>query len=232
MNRPTGRRMLITAGPTHEYIDDVRYISNRSSGRMGIALARAGVRRGYVVTLLMGPSEVEPPPEARALRFVSTAELEALLEEHFPSCDLLVMAAAVADYRPSQRIPGKLRRADVRLTLDLEPTPDLIARCAAHKSPHQRIIGFALEEERELQASAVAKLSRKGLDAIVANPIEVIGSSQSTATIHLRDGTILPSPRLFGEATGSARFTSKDVMADWIISVAESLPASGRAPLE
>ncbi|HOA72401.1 MAG TPA: phosphopantothenoylcysteine decarboxylase [Phycisphaerae bacterium] len=188
------KRVLITAGPTHERIDDVRYLANRSSGRMGIALAEAASQIGCEVTLLLGPVSAEPRrPDSgskpiRLERFESTADLERLLQEHFDYCDLLIMAAAVADYRPAAGASGKLPRKREKVTLELEPTPDLVATCAARRRPDQRIIAFALEESSRLHDRAIEKMRAKRVDAIVANPLETMGSRLVSAVIHTADG--------------------------------------------
>jgi phosphopantothenoylcysteine decarboxylase / phosphopantothenate---cysteine ligase len=188
------RKLLIAAGPTHEPIDAVRYLANRSSGRMGLALAEAAREAGWPVTLLLGPTGLEPPAGVRTERFESSAELAALLNEHFPACDLLIMAAAVADYRPRAVTERKLPRTGEPLILELEPAPDLVAGCAAHKRPGQRIIGFALEEPAVLAQRAQEKLARKGLDAIVANPLRTMGADTIEATVYTADGaTIAPA---------------------------------------
>ena len=178
------RKMLITAGPTHELIDAVRYLANRSSGRMGVALAEAARDAGWTVTLLLGPVALAPPAGVQTLAFESSADLSKLLEEHFPACDVLLMAAAVADYRPRQPSEAKLPRKGDPLLLELQPTPDLVAACAARKRKGQRIIGFALEEPTVLEQRALDKLRRKGLDAIVANPLATMGSADVNATIY------------------------------------------------
>ncbi|MFW6059362.1 MAG: phosphopantothenoylcysteine decarboxylase [Phycisphaeraceae bacterium] len=176
-------RLLITAGPTREPIDEVRFISNRSSGQMGLALAEAAHGAGHDVTLLLGP-DIAPPRAANGLRvhrFGSTADLEALLAEHFPHCDVLVMAAAVADYRPAQREAGKRARGE-RWTIELEPTPDLVAAIARKKRADQKIVAFALESPQTLTERATEKLRRKGADAIVANPLVTMESAQIEPT--------------------------------------------------
>jgi phosphopantothenoylcysteine decarboxylase/phosphopantothenate--cysteine ligase len=201
--------MLITAGPTHEPIDAVRYIANRSSGRVGIALADAAARRGDQVTLLLGPTPRTPDdPRVKVRRFQTTAELEALLPLHFPNCDTLIMAAAVADYRPKQVPAGtKLRRTESPLTIDLEPTPDLLAGVARTKRPDQRVIGFALEPQDRLIASAKDKLERKHLDAVVANPLETMDATGIRATLLFRDGRTVET----------AREIDKSVFAGWLL---------------
>ena len=185
-------RLLITAGPTHEPIDAVRYLANRSSGRLGIALAEEAGARGHDVTLLLGPTHLEPThTRVSTHRFQTTADLRTLLGAHFPACDVLIMAAAVADYRPSpppDGPPTKLRRTGDDLTLTLEPTPDLLAELADRKRPDQLTIGFALEPEERLEASARDKLARKGLDAIVANPLETMDAPTIGATVLTASG--------------------------------------------
>lgn len=185
------RKILITAGPTREPIDAVRFIGNRSSGAMGIALAVAAVEAGHDVTLLMGPGprDEDLPTNCRAFRFESSAELKQLLEAHFKNCDTLIMAAAVADYRPVTVIEGKTpREAGKTLTIELQPTPDLVAMCASRKREDQRIIAFALEESAVMEKRAVEKMKRKQVDAIVANPLGTMESDDITALLLTADG--------------------------------------------
>jgi phosphopantothenoylcysteine decarboxylase/phosphopantothenate--cysteine ligase len=190
--------VLITAGPTQEPIDAVRYIANRSSGRMGITLAEASAARGRRTTLLLGPTPLGPTEHSRltTVRFRTTADLQALLAEHWPQHTVLVMAAAVADYRPArpEGPPGKRRRTGDIWSLELEPTPDLLADLAPITRPDQLTIGFALEPAEEMAASARRKLDAKRVDAIVANPLETMGSDVIRATLILRDGRTLTPP--------------------------------------
>lgn len=183
--------MLITAGPTHEPIDPVRYIANRSSGKMGAEIARAAADDGWSVTLLLGPTTVPAATAIRLHRFETSFELRALLADHFPKCDVLVMAAAVADFRPATTANEKIARRDSGLTLALKPTPDLVGECCARKREDQFVIGFALEEPDQLQARAREKLRRKRLDAIVANPLETIGAHRIRATIITMAGDVI-----------------------------------------
>ncbi|MFZ4575946.1 MAG: phosphopantothenoylcysteine decarboxylase, partial [Phycisphaerales bacterium] len=190
-----GRSLLITAGPTHEPIDAVRFIGNRSSGRMGLALARAALDRGWKVTLLFGPAsaaaELESLGEKHSSRlevhrFRTCDDLRGLLAVHAPSADCLVMAAAVADYRPKADpafVGGKFRRTDQKLTLELEPTPDLLAEVALKRRPGQFMVGFALEPREELMASAKAKLTRKRIDMVIGNPLETMDSDTVEAIV-------------------------------------------------
>ena len=199
-------RILITAGPTREPIDEVRYISNRSSGRMGLALAEAASAAvgGENVTLLLGPVLAMTGDRYRTERFTTAAELETLLQREWPEHDVLLMAAAVADYRPRKQA-GKLKRQGT-LKLELEPTPDLVAACAAAKRPDQRIIAFALEEPEALEERALEKMHRKGVDAIVANPLRTMEEPTITATLLWTDGRRDPAPPL-----------TKDAFARWLL---------------
>lgn len=187
-------RILVTAGPTHEPIDRVRYIANRSSGRLGIELARAAVAAECPTRLLLGPVTVSEDSGAECHRFTSAADLESLLATYFPCCDVLIMAAAVADYRPQQRDVGKLPREGRPLQITLVPTPDLVAACAGRKRPDQRIVGFALEEEAALDRRAQSKLKRKHLDAIVANPLATMGARGIRARVFCPDGSCVSPP--------------------------------------
>jgi phosphopantothenoylcysteine decarboxylase/phosphopantothenate--cysteine ligase len=205
--------MLITAGPTHEPIDAVRYIANRSSGRMGVALAEAARDAGWTVTLLLGPVSLSPPAGVQMHPFQTTADLAALLDQHFPACDVLIMAAAVADYRLRASRRNKLPRESEPLTLTLEPTPDLVAACAARKRPGQRIVGFALEQPAALERHAWEKLRHKQLDAVVANPLATMGSADISATVFTAAGESVRPPL----STGAAGRPGKAEFARWLI---------------
>lgn len=213
---PNLPRILITAGPTHEPIDAVRFIGNRSSGRLGVALADASAQRHWPTTLLLGPVAVAPAhhPHEQVYRFRTAADLAGLLAEHWPNHDVLIMAAAVADYRPAKpQATTKLRRTDAKLTLELEPTPDLLASLASTTRPDQLVIGFALEPAHELAESAQRKLTKKHLDAIVANPIDTLDAETIDATLMLRDGaTRTPGKPL-----------AKTAFAAWLLDEVEAL---------
>ena len=201
-------RVLVAAGPTHEPIDDVRYIGNRSSGRMGTAIAAAFLGAGCTVTLARGPG-VATVDGCTDRRFGTAAELLALLNAEWPGHDLLVMAAAVADYRPARRVDGKLRREDGPLTLQLEPTQDILSALAGTRSDHQYVVGFALERPEELAASAAAKLARKRADAIVANPLETMDSADVDGRVLFADGrTMAPSGGRIPKAAFAAWLTA------------------------
>lgn len=185
-------RLLITAGPTHEPIDAVRFIGNRSSGRLGIALADSAASGDISVRLLLGPVCLNAvDSRVEVVRFRTCADLEAALALHAPWCDVLVMAAAVADYRPAttpEMLAGKRRRTGERMVLELEPTPDLLAACSRARRPDQTFVGFALEPRAEMLESARSKLSRKSLDMIVANPLETMDGPTIEATVLHRTG--------------------------------------------
>lgn len=210
---PTTSRLLVTAGPTHEPIDRVRFIGNRSSGRLGIAIAEAAAARGIPTTLLLGPVEnpPDPPlPQVDLRRFRTAAELQSMLETLGGDFDLVIMAAAVADFRPRTMLDGKHRRAESGLAIELEPVPDLLAGLAARRRPGQRLVGFALEPESELEASATAKLRRKAIDAIVANPLETMDAPDIRATVFFADGTQATPP-------GHPAAIDKERFAAWLL---------------
>lgn len=212
---PHPRRMLITAGPTHEPIDAVRFIGNRSSGRMGVAIAQAAASAGWDVTLLLGPMTIVPDDaRVKVHRFRTCEDLRGLLQEHVGAADVLVMAAAVADYRPKVDPAfqgGKFRRTGQKMVLELEPTPDLLAEVSKTRrtgpSDEQLMVGFALEPRDELLQSARDKMTRKGVDMVVANPLETMDSDQIEGMIVSREGETRPT-----QAT-----MSKVAFAAWLI---------------
>jgi phosphopantothenoylcysteine decarboxylase/phosphopantothenate--cysteine ligase len=215
-------RMLITAGPTHEPIDAVRYIANRSSGRLGIALADEAAARGWAVTLLLGPTSLAPnDSRVEVVRFRTTADLEGLLGRTFGACDVLMMAAAVADYRPKGGIAAgtKLSRREAGLTLELEATPDLLAACGKIRRAGQVLVGFALEPAERLMESGAAKLKRKGVDLIVANPLETMDSPEIDATVLSVDGVV---------ARTDGRIL-KGAFAGWLLGVIAGVALRGGA---
>jgi phosphopantothenoylcysteine decarboxylase/phosphopantothenate--cysteine ligase len=165
-----GLRVLVTAGGTREPVDPVRFLGNRSSGRMGFALAAAAARRGAEVTLVAANVALEAPAGARRVDVETTAELASATREAFASSQVLLMAAAPADFRPVARAEGKLRR-EAGLGLELEPTEDILASLAATRAAGQTVVGFAAEHGGDAVERARAKLSRKGADLIVLNDV-------------------------------------------------------------
>ncbi len=206
-------RFLVTAGPTWEPVDEVRYLGNRSSGRMGVEIARAAALSGHPTTLLLGPGTNEPAGSVTSAigiqRFQSAADLDTLLRDCWPAHDILVMAAAVADHRPVRHpdMPRKLRRADRAAAIELEPVPDLLAGLAEVPHPGTRI-GFALEPGDELEASARRKLAAKRLHGIVGNPLETMESDRIDGRLFLPDGT---------ERRPAAGSCPKPAFAKWLV---------------
>ena len=196
-----GQTVVVSAGPTCEDIDPVRFLTNRSSGKMGYALARAAVRRGAHTVLVSGPTDLQVPDGADWLPVRSTEEMSARVNEHAAAADVVIMAAAVADYRPAAPLPQKMKRAGERFTLELEPTPDILARLrlANDKNDKRIIVGFAAETEN-LAERARAKLASKHVDMIVANDVTQEGAGFDTdtniVTLFLRDGREIPLERM------------------------------------
>ena len=187
-----GMRVLVTAGGTREPIDSVRFVGNRSSGRMGVALADEAARRGADVTLIAANVAV-PLPDVTAIPVETTAELEAAVREHFGDSDVLIMAAAPADFRPAAPVDEKIsREGSEGLSIELEPTADIVASISAERRADQTVIGFAAEHGEGAVERGRAKLARKGLDGVVVNDISRadIGfdSSDNEVTIVLADG--------------------------------------------
>lgn len=183
--------ILITAGPTREYLDDVRFLSNGSSGRMGFALAEAAVAAGHAATLVLGPVEATPPAAARVVAVTSALEMQAAAEREFARADVLIAAAAVADWRPAQRGAGKPARAAEAWSLPLVPNPDIVAGLAAQKA-RRVVVGFALESTAAGMPAAIArgraKLVRKRLDLVVVNLHDTIGSAAAEFVLCHADG--------------------------------------------
>jgi len=178
--------ILITAGPTREAIDPVRYIGNRSSGRMGAALVAAGLSRGHRVTAILGPVEFHLPDGAMRIDVESAREMYDAVMTEFPTNDLLIMAAAVADYRPKVSHAHKLDRTEGR-TIELEPTEDIVAAAGKIKRPNQCTVGFSLEASGDLDR-ARRKMIQKNLDLMVYNPLETMNSISVEATLLWPDG--------------------------------------------
>lgn len=167
-----GQTVVVTAGGTREAIDPVRFLGNRSSGKMGYALAEAAARRGARVVLISAPTALRPPSGCELIQVVTAAAMRDAALHMLPQADLLIMAAAVADYRPSEPSETKLRRSGP-LTLALEPTEDILALLAAERRPGTLLVGFAAEtaNAEEALGSGRSKLVRKGVDAIVLNDV-------------------------------------------------------------
>ena len=199
-----GERILVTAGPTQEAIDPVRFVSNRSTGKMGFAIARAAWRRAAAVRLVAGPSALPTPYGVERVDAVSAAELLEATASHFPWCSTLVMAAAVADFRPAKAAPQKLKKKAQGMVLELAAIPDELPRLASQKGD-RIVIGFAAETE-DLEVNAADKLHRKGLDFIVANDVSRADAGfavdTNIVTIVGADGRRETTPKLSKEEVG------------------------------
>ncbi len=179
-------RLLITAGPTREPIDAVRFISNRSSGQLGLALVNAALARKHAVTAILGPVACDVPPGARRIDVETTAQMHDAVLREFPAHDVLIMAVAPADFRPRQAIPDKMPRGG-SLTLELQATQDIVAAASAIRRPSQRTIAFSLEADGNVDR-AREKLQRKRVDMIVYNPLHTMNSPAIQAVLLYADG--------------------------------------------
>lgn len=173
--------ILITSGPTRQYLDPVRYLTNGSSGRMGQALAIAGLEAGHSIVVITGPVPVEYPPAAEVIRVTTTEEMLDRSLEHFPTCDGVIGAAAPCDYRPERVESHKIKKTGQPVTLHLQETPDIIATLGARKQ-RQWIIGFALETE-DARFQALTKLERKCCDWMVLNHPSAMESADNHVEI-------------------------------------------------
>lgn len=208
-----GLRIAISGGGTRESWDPVRYLGNRSSGRQAVALARTAVSRGAEVTLVAAAMDVPAPAGVRVLRVEAAAQLEQAMVDLLPVSEVIVMAAAVADYRPEQAAPSKVKKEDAgdEVVLRLTQTSDVLARlCRMRAGRRPLIVGFAAEtagSSRELQRLAAAKLARKGCDLLVANDVgadAVFGSQENAVMILAPDGSTVEVPRSGKDAIADA----------------------------
>jgi phosphopantothenoylcysteine decarboxylase/phosphopantothenate--cysteine ligase len=233
-----GLKVLVTAGGTREPIDSVRFVGNSSSGRMGFALAQAARERGAEVTLVAANVALATPPGVARREVVTAAELGQACEREFPGCDVLLMAAAVADFTPAAPADGKIKKASrERLELVLEPTADVLAGLAAHRRDGQTLVGFAAEHGERALEHARGKLTGKGLDALVVNDIS---RSDIGFDVDANEVTILTAATssngasaATGDGEGTARILERHVpratkaqVAAAIIDAVESLRES------
>jgi len=188
-------RVLITAGPTREYIDPVRYISNDSSGRMGFALAQAAQELGGDVTLIAGPVELEVPTGVKGIAVATARGMHRAALREAKKADIIIMAAAVADWRPKGARRSKIKKGKKPLKLELVENPDILSDLCRKRRDGQTIVGFALETA-DLEKNARRKLKRKGCDWIVANKAAAIGARVSKAILIGSDGKKVSLPRL------------------------------------
>ena len=193
-----GQTILITAGPTCEDLDPVRYITNRSSGKMGFAVAEAATRRGAAVVLVSGPVNLETPAGVERIRVRTADEMQRAVAEKLPGCSIAIFAAAVADYRPAHQASEKIKRSKEPLAVQLQPTPDILAFAAKSKGD-RLIVGFAAETQNVAE-NARKKLAAKNADLIVANDVTAEGSGfdhdTNVVTLFSRDGRDLALPKM------------------------------------
>lgn len=212
-------KILITSGPTRQYLDPVRYLTNASSGRMGAALAEAALEHGHQVTIVSGPVAIDYPSDARVITVDTTAEMLAAVLELFPQHSGLIGAAAPCDYMPRRVSSEKLSKDGRPLTLELIETADIVATAAQSKRPDQWVVGFALETEDQ-RFRAIVKMQRKCCDLMVSNGPGAINASTNEVEIIAANGTTI----------AVVKGTKREV-AEAIISAAEPLMrVAGREP--
>lgn len=180
-------RILITAGPTREYLDDVRFISNASSGKMGYALAAAAIAAGHQVVLVSGPTALAVPAGCEFHAVETTDQMRDVCLGQFPACDGVIGVAAVCDYRPRERLSGKLAKTGRPLVVEFVETPDILAELGRRKE-HRWMVGFALESQNARE-NALRKLLAKHCDAILLNHPQAIGADASRVELIDRSGT-------------------------------------------
>jgi len=205
----SGATVMVTAGPTREEVDPVRYISNHSSGKMGYAIARAARRRGARVVLVSGPTSLTPPAGVEFVPVESAMQMRENVLQRASGCEVIVKAAAVADYRPRERAGNKLKKQGEGMTIELVKNPDILRELGEAKRPGQLLVGFAAETF-DLEANAAIKLEGKNLDMIVANDVSAPGAGFGVDTnivrLLFRDGAMEELPLL-----------TKDEVADLIL---------------
>jgi len=193
-----GRRIMVTAGPTQEPLDPVRFLSNRSSGKMGFRIAEAAAARGADVVLISGPVNLPDVTGVKMVRVITADEMKSAVEDHFETIDAVIMAAAVADFRPTGAAPGKIKKTSVGKTLEIEKTPDILQEMGQQKK-NQILAGFSLETDN-LAAEAGRKLRDKNLDLVVANNPTIPGSGfdaeTNVASIIDRDGNCVETGKI------------------------------------
>ncbi len=200
----TAAHILITSGPTREYLDPVRYLTNASSGRMGAALAQAALELGHKVSIVSGPVEVQYPSEAFVVPVATTAEMASACAQLFPQCDGLIAAAAPCDYRPLAVAEHKLEKSGHGLTLTLTETVDIVAGLAAMRN-RQWLVAFALET-RDAHLRAMQKLQRKSCDLICVNGPAAINSADTQVSVLDRKGSVV------GEFVGDKSAVARGIL--------------------
>ena len=203
-------KILLTAGPTRAYIDDVRYLTNASSGRMACSIAEAALARGHEVTIVSGPVHVDYPRKAELIPVMTTAEMLAASLSRLADCDGVIAAAAPCDFEPVRRAAGKIPRRGSGLTLQLKPTTDVIATLAARSKKRQWFVAFALEPGADPRR-AFEKIEAKRCDLIVVNDVSALEAAKTAVTVYDRSHA----------SVGAKRGTKKAVAA-WLVRLIES----------
>lgn len=206
--------IVITSGPTRQYLDPVRYLTNASSGRMGASLVQAALDLGHQVTVVSGPVSVEYPLQAKVVWVTTTQEMLEATRIAFSTADGLIGSAAPCDYMPEHVQTSKLQKTGNDITIHLKETPDIVATLAASKLPKQWVVAFALETE-DVRFRAIVKLSRKACDMIISNSAQAMNSQENNVEVILKGGTILdqlhgPKPLV---AHGILRLIDKHLIA-------------------
>jgi phosphopantothenoylcysteine decarboxylase/phosphopantothenate--cysteine ligase len=203
-------KVLITAGPTREPIDPVRYLSNRSSGKMGYALAEAAITLGHEVTLVSGPVQIPPPALAKVISVETAREMYEAVQREIGACEIAIFSAAVADYRPLAPAAQKIKKHESTLTLELERTEDILGSARSVFAFTGFLVGFAAETEK-LVEHAQSKLRRKGCDLVIANDVSQPGigfdSSENAVTLCHASGEIQTLPQQSKQALASVLIT-------------------------
>ena len=202
-------RLLVTAGPTREYLDAVRFLSNASSGKMGFACAAAAARAGHDVTLVTGPVALPDPPRVRTVRVTSADDMYRAVMKVYPRTDAAIMTAAVGDYRPAERFAGKLKKSSETLTLKLVRTRDILKEMGRKKG-NRILVGFALEVQDAVH-QALVKYKKKNLDYVVLNTPRTFAADTMDCRVY-REGAVV---KRFRGAT-------KEAVANWIVAALET----------
>ena len=188
-----GKKVVVTAGPTQESLDPVRYLTNHSTGKMGYAIARMAMLRGADVTLISGPAAIAPPPFVQVVHVVSAQDMFEAVASHAPQADMIFKAAAVADYTPAEYNDNKIKKKDGDLSIPLQRTQDILKYLGEHRRDGQVICGFSMETENMLENSQ-AKLSKKNVDMICANNLKQAGAGfgvdTNVITVIKKDGYV------------------------------------------
>jgi phosphopantothenoylcysteine decarboxylase/phosphopantothenate--cysteine ligase len=220
--------ILITAGPTREYLDDVRFLSNASSGRMGCALAEAAMAAGHQATLVLGPVEMTPPAGVKIVSVTSALQMQTAAKDVFATSDVLIAAAAVSDWRPAERQSGKPARQPGNVHVEFVPNPDIVAGLAANKGSRV-VFGFALESVSAGMPAAIErgkrKIIAKQLDAVVVNLHDTIGSDEAEFVLCHADGREQRLAR-------SDKRRAADYLVNAAVELWQSRNPAGEAPQE